>query len=199
MNASPRYLAADSPEDDQRPSCSIPQPVVIEPAAASEGIEQDLQELVFGRALSSASAPQITEDSLLTDESARQMSPAPPGPRSNKQCRCKRSQCLKLYCECFAANVYCIGCKVRRSSNHPYTLLIWLCSVSAVTTMLNMSLAPAAGQSNMRLRSNLRWSPICEFRPTEASLCRHSAASSRNPIATPQLADSYVFDRQNAQ
>ena len=27
-----------------------------------------------------------------------------------KRCSCKRSKCLKLYCECFAANQYCGGC-----------------------------------------------------------------------------------------
>ncbi|KAF8114687.1 hypothetical protein N665_0034s0027 [Sinapis alba] len=28
---------------------------------------------------------------------------------SCKRCNCKKSKCLKLYCECFAAGVYCIG------------------------------------------------------------------------------------------
>jgi hypothetical protein len=27
---------------------------------------------------------------------------------SCKRCNCKKSKCLKLYCECFAAGVYCI-------------------------------------------------------------------------------------------
>eukprot|EP01103_Thecamoeba_quadrilineata_P016982 TRINITY_DN585_c0_g1_i1.p1 TRINITY_DN585_c0_g1~~TRINITY_DN585_c0_g1_i1.p1 ORF type:complete len:416 (+),score=78.00 TRINITY_DN585_c0_g1_i1:38-1285(+) len=27
-----------------------------------------------------------------------------------KQCNCKNSKCLKLYCECFAARVFCDGC-----------------------------------------------------------------------------------------
>eukprot|EP00658_Telonema_sp_P-2_P026219 TRINITY_DN2057_c0_g1_i4.p1 TRINITY_DN2057_c0_g1~~TRINITY_DN2057_c0_g1_i4.p1 ORF type:complete len:410 (+),score=70.49 TRINITY_DN2057_c0_g1_i4:286-1515(+) len=30
---------------------------------------------------------------------------------ASKKCHCKRSRCLKLYCECFAANVLCHGCK----------------------------------------------------------------------------------------
>ena len=25
-------------------------------------------------------------------------------------CYCKRSKCLKLYCECFKAQIYCNGC-----------------------------------------------------------------------------------------
>jgi hypothetical protein len=28
-----------------------------------------------------------------------------------KTCHCKRSQCLKLYCDCFAAKLFCEGCK----------------------------------------------------------------------------------------
>ncbi|KAG8375570.1 hypothetical protein BUALT_Bualt10G0114300 [Buddleja alternifolia] len=31
-------------------------------------------------------------------------------PKKQKQCNCKNSRCLKLYCECFAAGIYCDGC-----------------------------------------------------------------------------------------
>jgi len=37
----------------------------------------------------------------------------------SKQCYCKKSRCLKLYCECFAANVYCKGCKCADCENVP--------------------------------------------------------------------------------
>ncbi|KAK1578097.1 hypothetical protein Q3G72_027474 [Acer saccharum] len=30
--------------------------------------------------------------------------------KDRKRCRCKKSRCLKLYCECFAAGEYCDGC-----------------------------------------------------------------------------------------
>jgi hypothetical protein len=36
---------------------------------------------------------------------------------ANRGCTCKKSLCLKLYCQCFAAQMYCSGpggmCKVR--------------------------------------------------------------------------------------
>ncbi|XP_019416009.1 PREDICTED: protein tesmin/TSO1-like CXC 5 isoform X2 [Lupinus angustifolius] len=31
-------------------------------------------------------------------------------PKKQKQCNCKNSRCLKLYCECFASGIYCDGC-----------------------------------------------------------------------------------------
>ncbi|KAM7509533.1 hypothetical protein LguiA_019986 [Lonicera macranthoides] len=31
-------------------------------------------------------------------------------PKKQKQCNCKHSRCLKLYCECFASGIYCDGC-----------------------------------------------------------------------------------------
>ncbi|CAN8257575.1 unnamed protein product [Cochlearia groenlandica] len=31
-------------------------------------------------------------------------------PQKKKQCNCKHSRCLKLYCECFASGAYCDGC-----------------------------------------------------------------------------------------
>ncbi|XP_056859298.1 protein tesmin/TSO1-like CXC 5 [Raphanus sativus] len=31
-------------------------------------------------------------------------------PQKKKQCNCKHSRCLKLYCECFASGTYCDGC-----------------------------------------------------------------------------------------
>ncbi|KAF9681698.1 hypothetical protein SADUNF_Sadunf05G0029700 [Salix dunnii] len=39
---------------------------------------------------------------------------------SCKRCNCKRSKCLKLYCECFAAGLYCIEpCSCLECSNNP--------------------------------------------------------------------------------
>jgi len=55
---------------------------------------------------------------------------APPRPRSKgnkagggaatgkKQCNCKNSQCLKLYCECFASGRYCDGCNCQNCCNN---------------------------------------------------------------------------------
>ncbi|CAG9334187.1 unnamed protein product [Blepharisma stoltei] len=37
----------------------------------------------------------------------------------NTPCGCKRTHCLKLYCECFANNRYCVGCKCHNCHNLP--------------------------------------------------------------------------------
>ncbi|XVE53725.1 hypothetical protein DITRI_Ditri03aG0025500 [Diplodiscus trichospermus] len=39
-------------------------------------------------------------------------------PKKQKQCNCKNSRCLKLYCECFAAGVYCNGCNCLNCHNN---------------------------------------------------------------------------------
>ncbi|PKA59056.1 Protein tesmin/TSO1-like CXC 5 [Apostasia shenzhenica] len=39
-------------------------------------------------------------------------------PKKHKQCNCRNSKCLKLYCECFASGVYCNGCNCSNCCNN---------------------------------------------------------------------------------
>ncbi|MCO5557968.1 hypothetical protein L7F22_011542 [Adiantum nelumboides] len=39
-------------------------------------------------------------------------------PKKSKQCNCKNSRCLKLYCECFASGTYCDGCNCLNCCNN---------------------------------------------------------------------------------
>ncbi|KAK3272807.1 hypothetical protein CYMTET_18912 [Cymbomonas tetramitiformis] len=39
-------------------------------------------------------------------------------PSKKKQCNCKNSRCLKLYCECFASGTYCDGCHCTNCCNN---------------------------------------------------------------------------------
>lgn len=52
----------------------------------------------------------------------------PPSGKENKKkttpakrslCNCKKSKCLKLYCECFAAERFCLGCNCADCGNTP--------------------------------------------------------------------------------
>ena len=36
-----------------------------------------------------------------------------------KQCNCRNSRCLKLYCECFASGQYCFACNCQGCHNNP--------------------------------------------------------------------------------
>ncbi|KGN56953.1 protein tesmin/TSO1-like CXC 2 [Cucumis sativus] len=50
----------------------------------------------------------------------RRLEPAGETESSCKRCNCKKSKCLKLYCECFAAGVYCIEpCSCQDCFNKP--------------------------------------------------------------------------------
>ncbi|KAK1551254.1 hypothetical protein Q3G72_032848 [Acer saccharum] len=65
---------------------------------------------------------------LPTPHAAKQESPTPrqqsnngtkdATPKKQKQCHCRNSRCLKLYCECFAAGVYCDGCNCTNCHNN---------------------------------------------------------------------------------
>ncbi|MBA0633941.1 hypothetical protein Godav_022396 [Gossypium davidsonii] len=39
-------------------------------------------------------------------------------PKKQKQCNCKNSRCLKLYCECFSSGFYCNGCNCLNCHNN---------------------------------------------------------------------------------
>jgi len=55
-----------------------------------------------------ATSPKSTESAELQIVVAVDLNPTE---GSSKKCNCKRSKCLKLYCECFSANVLCKNCK----------------------------------------------------------------------------------------
>ncbi|XP_001631267.2 protein lin-54 homolog isoform X2 [Nematostella vectensis] len=44
--------------------------------------------------------------------------PSPPSSRPRKPCNCTKSQCLKLYCDCFAQGEFCSNCNCVNCSNN---------------------------------------------------------------------------------
>ncbi|KAL8171161.1 hypothetical protein V2J09_022965 [Rumex salicifolius] len=68
-------------------------------------------EVQFADDTSQASAHRITEERRPENTGEGE---------SCKRCNCKKSKCLKLYCECFAAGVYCVEpCACRDCFNKP--------------------------------------------------------------------------------
>lgn len=80
----------------------------------------------------SESQSQPQQVASLTHSSIRPLKPESPRPRprqnlneakdgtpkKQKQCNCKHSRCLKLYCECFASGIYCDGCNCVNCHNN---------------------------------------------------------------------------------
>jgi len=58
--------------------------------------------------------------------------PAPTTPVSKKQCNCKNSRCLKLYCECFASGRYCDGCNCSNCYNNRENEHVRMSAVEAI-------------------------------------------------------------------
>ncbi|CBK21727.2 uncharacterized protein [Blastocystis hominis] len=44
---------------------------------------------------------------------------SPHDPNHSHTCNCRKSRCLKLYCECFASDVFCNGCNCVNCKNNP--------------------------------------------------------------------------------
>ncbi|KAL3332196.1 hypothetical protein AABB24_032676 [Solanum stoloniferum] len=64
-------------------------------------------------------APVLPPLPLIRPLSRQSSSEAKDGtPKKPKQCNCKHSRCLKLYCECFASGIFCDGCNCANCHNN---------------------------------------------------------------------------------
>ena len=64
-----------------------------------------------GRLGVSSAAASLVGNGSLGSRADVAMAAIPNSGRNRKPCNCKNSKCLKLYCECFAAGVYCEGAR----------------------------------------------------------------------------------------
>ncbi|URD71919.1 Tesmin TSO1-like CXC domain containing protein [Musa troglodytarum] len=100
------------------------------PAAATVGLEQPPQQPPQQQhspplpmpvpprlPVSLPSVPLPTEQESLKKR-LRPMYETKDGTPRTKNCNCKHSRCLKLYCECFASGVYCDGCNCTNCCNN---------------------------------------------------------------------------------
>ncbi|XP_078435814.1 TESMIN/TSO1-like CXC 2 [Wolffia australiana] len=64
-------------------------------------------------------------------------------PGTCRRCNCKKSKCLKLYCECFAAGVYCVGpCACDGCLNKPIHADIVLATRKQIESRNPLAFAP---------------------------------------------------------
>lgn len=92
----------DHPQSTRAPPPGVPQQPQTKPLVAALPV--------------SAPVAQTTTTSRVVKPESPKSRPKPTvdvkegTPKKQKQCNCKHSKCLKLYCECFASGVYCDGC-----------------------------------------------------------------------------------------
>ncbi|KAL2643747.1 hypothetical protein R1flu_011334 [Riccia fluitans] len=82
------------------------------PTGKKRFLHHDVQpvNLDFTEEFESPRSPKKKRKSLVSDKSGE----------GCKRCNCKKSKCLKLYCECFAAGTYCVGsCTCQDCFNKP--------------------------------------------------------------------------------
>ncbi|XP_022722031.1 protein tesmin/TSO1-like CXC 2 [Durio zibethinus] len=107
---------------------------ILPPTAGQEAVHESLTSASTEREIDPAeNGVQLAEDAsqasaYLANEEFNQNSPKKKRRRLEqageneacKRCNCKKSKCLKLYCECFAAGVYCIEpCSCQDCFNKP--------------------------------------------------------------------------------
>lgn len=66
-----------------------------------------------------------------------------------KQCNCKNSKCLKLYCECFAARVYCENCNC-----------VGCCNTKATDAMVQKAVTATLERNPTAFRPKICTSPV---------------------------------------
>ncbi|KAK6912726.1 CRC domain [Dillenia turbinata] len=68
-------------------------------------------------------------------------------PKKQKQCNCKYSRCLKLYCECFASGIYCDGCNCINCENNIENEAGRKCAIEAILERNSNAFKPKIANS----------------------------------------------------
>eukprot|EP01112_Ceratiomyxa_fruticulosa_P016668 TRINITY_DN5077_c0_g1_i1.p1 TRINITY_DN5077_c0_g1~~TRINITY_DN5077_c0_g1_i1.p1 ORF type:complete len:737 (-),score=135.57 TRINITY_DN5077_c0_g1_i1:18-2228(-) len=86
-------------------------PITSIPLSITNGThkrKRSIDELQFPPTRSLNTSSENPSPTITSNTSPPQL--AQPSNAKRKQCHCKNSKCLKLYCECFASRTYCQGC-----------------------------------------------------------------------------------------
>ncbi|XP_020252769.1 uncharacterized protein LOC109830026, partial [Asparagus officinalis] len=82
-------------------------------------------------------------------------------PTRKKNCNCKHSRCLKLYCECFQAGVYCDGCNCTNCCNNEENEAARHEAVEVILERNANAFRPKIGSSPHAVRDNKILSSSC--------------------------------------
>ncbi|CAK9155174.1 unnamed protein product [Ilex paraguariensis] len=114
------------PEHPQQPKPTpqaLPAPKPLPQLQPRPQIQSQQQQLILLAPMEQAQAPPYPTIRPMKPESPRarqrpNVDVKDGTPKKQKQCNCKHSRCLKLYCECFASGVYCDGCNCVNCHNN---------------------------------------------------------------------------------
>ncbi|XP_059634953.1 protein tesmin/TSO1-like CXC 5 isoform X2 [Cornus florida] len=109
------------PEHPQHPA-THPLPPPTQPQTSAQ-MQPPLQQLQLMPTQSQTPHPPIRpvkpeSPRTRTKQNAEAKDGTPKKQKQQKQCNCKHSRCLKLYCECFASGIYCDGCNCVNCHNN---------------------------------------------------------------------------------
>ncbi|XP_042416343.1 protein tesmin/TSO1-like CXC 5 [Zingiber officinale] len=105
--------------------------------------------------ISSISVPAKPQSPKPRSRESQQLCNAKDGtPTRKRNCNCKHSKCLKLYCECFASGVYCDGCNCTNCCNNVENETVRHEAVEAILERNPNAFRPKIGSRPYALREN---------------------------------------------
>ncbi|RDX68403.1 Protein tesmin/TSO1-like CXC 5, partial [Mucuna pruriens] len=104
----PQEQRQRTPEFQVMPQLQAPRPKLVSPIRRIPHLVQKLPAKLLQVVKSESPRSQPRYNVELKDTT----------PKKQKHCNCKNSRCLKLYCECFAAGIYCDGCNCINCHNN---------------------------------------------------------------------------------
>uniref|UniRef100_A0A1D1Y7H7 Protein lin-54 n=1 Tax=Anthurium amnicola TaxID=1678845 RepID=A0A1D1Y7H7_9ARAE len=100
-------------------SISLPSPLNVNPSESSQ------QTMFLSHTIVPCAMKRSSSENPCISDEQNEMSPKKKSKKASendgcKRCNCKKSKCLKLYCDCFAAGVYCaVACACQACLNRP--------------------------------------------------------------------------------